>query len=971
MIQLYIRGKLCDTNEDFDIKLEKSFEQKEYVIESTEYSFNIELPITDTNRQIFEYTDVFDTPNKFISVYDAVLNVDEVNILNGKFIMQEITSDGYSGNLYVPVKKKLKDVLGDKKMKEIKAHELFISDWTDIKNINEPIIRNTPNADKHICFPYVLYRLPYNDTGSTYDLNTQDLAPSGNTFSVDTMFPAFNVLSVLKDCFEGEGYNIKGNIFEQPKFTELYQTLNIDAKTYSDERETPYYVGFHADYSIRKNNNTSSTALIATPFEGFSDNQVGADAILLSENTKITNEVDDFNMLPKGINSDAHTLVVPHDGWYRIKCSGKITYPVESSDWQTDNRVGVCGRNNDADRVSMNNKVVEFQIRKTETPLSDVRFFSNNLGTPMIPTNISSGNVISDGFLAMESVLFKGSYDQARNRFAKNGKTALVKDYSGFDTSDFIAGARFGCTYNSIKQSSDRTPSRTAWQMTYTCLPDPQYAKYKTGKDTQGVEMIYFDLYYPRFFLEYSDDKIDLFRNDYGGKTAQVLVRDDSYSNFEGYNSINPQTNVWDTTSGYGSRTYPGQNDSSAQVLSNTAGTFNINTCVWLEEGDNLSLELIMPYNDKRDKCGWAEFCDWKHYYKDGVLWTDCSLDFEMGIVSSKKDWMPTQENPMPSFVEMRTKKPTNVNKFLGDGKVNDYIENFLKTFNLKLTKTDAKTYSIDTQLGESRTYGNIINLDEYAHTKDAKFSRIDNPGEIRIEWNISTDEEGYKHGNNTRQDKTIRDESGYTGMLLIENDVNASGEDNNVKSNYSYTWLKDITFTGGTTSFISGVREVPVISDATIWDKNWQTIQDDDFATNKNARLIYLTKQDNSDWYDYFNVVRYKNDTQIPETKAPIIFCRNYYKYKSSLNENMTFRLDYNNSLSTKTDQCITDLYYNITTADKYRVEIDVILPNHVYSTIKANTLFKFNDGLYRIESIEGHQVNMNEKATLKLISL
>lgn len=972
MIQLYIRGKLCDTNQDFDIKLEKSFETKEYVIESTEYSFDVDLPITETNREIFEYTDVFDTPNKFISVYDAVLNVDEVNILKGKFIMQEITNEAYSGNLYVPVKKKLKDVLGDKKMSDIKAHDMFIADWDDIKTINEGIIRGTAE-DKHICFPYVLYRLPYNSTGSTLDVNTQDLSPSGNTFSVDTMFPAFNVLSVLKDCFEGEGYALKGNIFEQPKFTELYQTLNIDAKTYSDEKETPYYVSFHADYSLRKNNNTSSTALIATPFDGFSDNKIGSDAILLSENTKITNEVDDYNMLPKGINSDAHTLVVPHDGWYRIKCTGNVKYPMQSGSWGAKDRVRVCGMNNEADRVSFDNKVLEFQIRKTETPLSDVRFFANNLGTPMIPTNISEGNIEGENKAlgSFNKVFFIGSYDQARNRFAKNEKTALVKDYSGFDISDFVAGARFGCTFNSPENGDSRTPSRRAWQMAYTCLPDPSKAVYEKKTDEGGVETLFFTLYWGRFFYDYAGRDHDSYRQDYAGLTAQALVRDDSYSNFEGYNSLDPMTNVWDTTSGYGSKTFPGQDNSSARVLSNSAATFTINTCVWLEEGDNLSLELVIPFNDYRDECGWIETCSWKNRGNEGILWTDCSLDFEMGIVSSKKDWMPTQENPMPTFLEMRRKKPTNVNKFLGDQKVNDFIENFLKTFNLKLTKIDNKTYSIDTQLGESRTYGNVIDLDQYANVKDAKFSRIDNPGEIKIEWNISTDEEGYKRGNTTRDPKTIRDESGYTGQLLIENDVNASGEDNNVKSNYSYTWLRDITFTGGTSVFPSGVREVPIISDSQIWDNNWQSVQGESFATNKNQRLIYLTRLGNTPWYDYFEVVRYKNDTQIPETKAPIPFCRNYYTYKSSLNQDMVFRLDYDNSLSTSNDQCITDLYYNITTADKYRVEIDVILPNHVYSQIKANTLFKLNDGLYRIEGIEGHQVNMNEKATLKLISL
>ena len=115
MVQLYINGKLCDVDEEMDIQLEKDFDNsEEHVIEEAEYSFEVELPITDGNRTAFGFVDVFDVGNKFNQVYDAVLNVDESNILVGKFILEEIDNEYYSGNLYVPAKKTLKDVLGDK-----------------------------------------------------------------------------------------------------------------------------------------------------------------------------------------------------------------------------------------------------------------------------------------------------------------------------------------------------------------------------------------------------------------------------------------------------------------------------------------------------------------------------------------------------------------------------------------------------------------------------------------------------------------------------------------------------------------------------------------------------------------------------------------------------------------------------------------------------------------------------------------
>ena len=244
MVQLYINGKLCDVDEEMDIQLEKDFDNsEEHVIEEAEYSFEVELPITDGNRTAFGFVDVFDVGNKFNQVYDAVLNVDESNILVGKFILEEIDNEYYSGNLYVPAKKTLKDVLGDKKMQDIAPHEYYISTWDDIKKINTDVIYNRSD-DKHIVYPYVLYRLPYNNTGSTLPITTQDLSASGSTFTTENIFPAYNVLSVLKDIFKGEGYNLQGNIFSIEKFNELYQSFNYSYSDYHEGKNTPYYLSF-------------------------------------------------------------------------------------------------------------------------------------------------------------------------------------------------------------------------------------------------------------------------------------------------------------------------------------------------------------------------------------------------------------------------------------------------------------------------------------------------------------------------------------------------------------------------------------------------------------------------------------------------------------------------------------------------------------------------------------------------------
>lgn len=975
MIELYINGKLCDIDEEMDIQLERSFDNDEqHVIEESEYSFEVDLPVTKNNREAFGFVDVFDVGNKFSQIFDAVLNVDETNILRGKFLLEEIDGEYYSGNLYVPASKSLKDVLGDKKMKDIAPHNFYISTWDDIKAINEGIIFNT-SEDRHIAFPYVLYRLPYNNTGSTLPVTTQDLSASGSTFTTENLFPAYNVCSVLKDIFRGEGYNLQGNIFGIEKFSELYQSFNYAYSDYHQGKNTPYYVSFDLKYNMRTNDNTSSTLQITDMFQDPSMSY-GTDAFLLSENSVITNEKDDYNMLVKGQTSNARTLVVPKTGWYRMRCNGNMKFPVRNGHWAQDERTKVVGCYNDADKVDLSQNVFEFQIKKTNTPMSMTNLYSFNCATPITPTNLSKESVKD----LEHSIVYRGewnlmalnlSYDEARNKFPKNGATALVKDYSGFDTSEFIAGARLGCQFSCDAYDNSRVPDRRCNEMALTCLPDPSKTSMVRYEDDGGVEHIYMPLFC-RDGIFNTDDAV---RYDYGSKTAQVLVRDDSYSNFEGYNKFTPNMSAsggtWDTTSAFDRRVYNGQDNNYAYTNSDRfSGGWTINTCVWLEEGDAISFEMMTPYNNYRDDCGWLETCTWKNRAYAGVTITDVNFSFEMGYVSGDEKYVPTQNNPMPRFDDIRRPEQTNVNQWLGDVKVNDYIENFLKTFNLKLSRINGSTYSIDTMSNENDTYGNVIDIDKWAHVKDASFVRLNNKN-VSLGWTISTDEEGYKNGNTTREVKAPRDESGYTGGILIENDGNTSGDEDSIKSNWSYTWMKDIFFVNGDVAFPEGVREVPVVGDAELWENNFITIEDKDYATDKTQRLFYLAKDPDTKLYDYFNVQRYRNDTTIPEVKAPIPFARNYLVYKNNLNIRNTFRLDYDNTMSTDTDRTITDIFFNIKRGSQYEVDVPVTLPNEIYGKIRANTLVRFNEGLFRVLGIEGHDVSMNNEATLKLITL
>ena len=199
---------------------------------------------------------------------------------------------------------------------------------------------------------------------------------------------------------------------------------------------------------------------------------------------------------------------------------------------------------------------------------------------------------------------------------------------SGFDTDDFICGARFG--HQSLhKSKSCRCEYREYDKMAMMSLYDvSKTPKFKDmGEDNSGEYLI----------LHYGSDT----GNTYGKNTAQVMVRDDSYSNFEGYNLLKRNANgdnitySWDTTSNFNAHTYEGQKNSTIKCTSSTSGTFDIHTCVWLEEGDTIYPEIISAYNHQQDKCSWintgCKCSGRKHFYKRGCTNYLYNFDFEMG----------------------------------------------------------------------------------------------------------------------------------------------------------------------------------------------------------------------------------------------------------------------------------------------------------------------------------------------------
>lgn len=1005
MIELYIDGKLADLNENVGIRLQKEYSSDGKSVTDAEFSYSLELPITDNNKVIFRFADTFDVSGKFNRTYDAKLYSDSSMILDGKFKLSEISlSEGYKGNLYSPKRKNISDILGDRTLNEIQEHYKMLGTMDDLTKTNNYVAnldaQNLPPSeyqDRHVCFPYLLYGVPYNAkkeaAEASLDMFTQDLEYGKHTISVDNSYPAFNVLSVLQDVFATEGYKLIGNIFSDLRFKDLYQTFQYDYNKWRTDKMTPYFLDFNCNYGNYKNYVISKTMRqdamweeeavddIGTDnshFNGYYNAGIDAPLIAGKWNTEINVNSNDQNMLTKGESTDSYVIRVPQSGWYRIKCTGSMDYPQSSSaNTVQDNSERVGGTTDEADCTDLSQQPFEFHIVKGRA-MEDPKlysFCSFTCGMPTeykkdvsvkyhtsdIPRNILDAlDIYPDPICIIEL-----QTEETQRKYPKNGKTMLINDYSGYDTKALIGGARlggawFGGEFGPAYYGDLQREYRFALRGAGLALP-----RADRNLTIIGLEN---DPQHKYFYLATSGDNKSY---EYAENTALVMAPKrfndkQVYANFEGYNTY--QTNgSWDT-SATDAVTWYGADNSSAMGGYKNSGSWTINTCVWLEEGDQVDFEVVMPvHTSGHRKCchsRWVNRVDW-------INITNVRFNYQMALVNIDEEWVPTQESPIKGFSDVTGGTPTNVNQFLPTTKCNDYLNGFLRTFNLTLTMPYDGVFSIDSHVEETLET-NILDLDKYAHPYDASFHAVDAPSRRQLGWKINKDEVGYKIGNTSPYSVLSNvpwDVSGYDGSITIENEANTDGSVEKTESPWSYSWYRTIKFINGK-GLTPMFARVNTLASANDWKENvnWNTV-DAKNISNRPMRLFYLDNDAETGMYRYIEFPYAKEGTSNFKN-ARLLLTSNYME-KRTIEGTSRYYLDYNDNAVQEPNKTITDSFFSIQMPYQYEVEVDAYLPNDVYAQINGGTLVKFNGGLFKIVKVEGHDIEGESPCTITMRTL
>lgn len=243
--ELYINGKLVDTGGDLGVRLNrKLIDPGALNTVDAQYSYSISLPPTQRNNEAFNYALVEETKNKFNRVYNAQLIVNGVRIFGPGLFRLTSVQDGFKGQLYLPAKKTIKDIFGDKKLNQNAPYLLPFLDFAEYVNLYNNAAANAPQP---AIFPYVLYgvlpKVPINRDTNAYSPRT--VWDETVRLGIADLAPAVNPLIILKHIFNSSGYELQGTAFQDDKLAQLYQSYK-NAPDYVQ----PWNYGRHAHIKL-------------------------------------------------------------------------------------------------------------------------------------------------------------------------------------------------------------------------------------------------------------------------------------------------------------------------------------------------------------------------------------------------------------------------------------------------------------------------------------------------------------------------------------------------------------------------------------------------------------------------------------------------------------------------------------------------------------------------------------------------
>lgn len=373
------------------------------------------------------------------------------------------------------------------------------------------------------------------------------------------------------------------------------------------------------------------------------------------------------------------------------------------------------------------------------------------------------------------------------------------------------------------------------------------------------------------------------------------------------------------------SRVRPGwYNDDPTNPL--TDADSDVSVIVWLEAGERITVASVSQRGTWRD--------DGMHN-TPGMVAHKVHFDLQIEPFRTDKEWIKVNTAGRGTAV-MDWNDESNFNtseidliQFLpNDIKVDDFIDNFCKAFNLKLSQSNENTFNLDVKQVKRTTSNQFIDLDKIVAVKDGVNTPIGLPTFYRIGFTVDTEEEGYV--------RTQDDGGGefYTGA--IEGNVVEQ------KSTFSYNWFKRINKLPENVPM-----DLPIISDNEPW-----------VSTVNYGELMANRYFDKAFRFWYYEGLFSDLGITLTINGDIIEIARVTENIEGSI-------LNYKNAQFT-----ILDNYFTVlVSVDSHYVELEGYLTPIMYDQLDGTKSALYNGDLYYIAEVTGYDPQGLNKSKIKLI--
>lgn len=916
-----------------------------------EYSFSFELPATPKNNKIFNFANNSSKLNKFNTRYNCEVIANGVNIFTGVLRLTDTQTKNYKCNLVNIKIYNVEDIFGDMVMSDL-DWQIDFDGTSTINSVNQSL-------DSGYYFPLACYGAFQKDPKATYngeineytDLLTIDYY---NKWYWESFHPSLSLLETVKRLFSQKGYTVTGDIFNDKAMKKIYMSEYIDASqdpAYNINKPKIGELYVSGIFSNSGNLDGSTTTTQTNPrgkvkivTSSFSDLTFPVDQVYedtyqwdricwcdvfgvrgdSATHQFITPPTNNYIYRQNSPTNSSGFIYIPADGLYTIE----LTIPYVTIDEEETNL-----KYNKKERVYENN---EWTIKEVEANLPrnfdmmpvEIHLLRNTNETELI--NTADKN----------HIMYPHEMDYTKYKKIQKTTGTTSSSSSGNSTGTNVGGGRGGATTSS---SSTSTGTNKGGATTTTYIPDEIY--YTPKNNT----IAYDPFANPNFICGFTtlNNSPAVIKN---GVSWNATVNEYNQSHYRSNGYILRNKDGVETQTDYNKNTLQCPNSDYFTVIGTYKRKGKVTCVVELKKNDRLYLELITRYY-----YGLTRQTPGGSISNNGTYKVKFAYELKITPYTNKKDqyinkqnmyYLPTQEVKNNSWGEK-----LKLGNFLNNKeRVTDFINNFIKTFNLEYIQ-DGNNIILNKSKKNILPL-NYVDIDDRVNTNNVTFSRIDYPNSMQVKWSIDEEEAGAYRSIDTVEHQGADNWKDYIdiGSDKIIMDTTNEALDSTIDSKFSYTWYENFTY----------------------MDFNRDTFEENGHITN--MRLPLIAKDDN------FII---QNDDAM-KSDGLSLKQRLWFRDKPTQE---TFRmwngeeveisiptdtyLDYIINFKNQTGSMLDKFFNIIPMVDSNFVTVECYITPFEYVQLKNGAMVKFDTDLYMVSEISGYDPTGNNLTTLKLIKV